>query len=99
MGKHRRKLVLGLLTAVAVISYAAWSHFYALPRGINRDGFGRIELGMTQAEVEAILGARSAETAGNNPFAPCEPPAGYVEAKGHAPDCRCECWFSAWGSV
>jgi hypothetical protein len=83
---------------LGLIVYAGW-WLFALPRGINRDGVGRIKVGMTLAEVEAILGARSGETAGNNPFDVCEPPVGHVMAKGHPPDCRYESWYSSWGAI
>jgi hypothetical protein len=99
MSKRRAAWAGVAAAGLGLIGYAGWWWLFALPRGINRDGFGRIELGMTQAEVEAVLGARSAETAGDCPFDVCEPPAGQVRAKGHPPECRYECWFSAWGSV
>jgi len=57
VAKVRPYLVLGLFVAVVGLAgYPVWREHRALPVGINRAGYDRIKVGMTEAEVEAILG-------------------------------------------
>ena len=60
MLNRSRVLVLGLVVAVlGLVGSACWWWLFALPRGVNRDGFERIRVGMTLQDVEAILGGPS----------------------------------------
>jgi hypothetical protein len=59
MRKHRRKLLVSLVAAgvVGLVAFAGWLWHLGLRARINQVAFEHIRVGMTQAEVEAILGA------------------------------------------
>jgi hypothetical protein len=59
---RRLFLLLGCLVAAAVVSWVAlW--LIVPPDRVNREAFGRVRLGMTEAEVEEVLGRPAAEGA------------------------------------
>jgi hypothetical protein len=58
MRNRRRILVLATLIAIGLAGYLGWRHFFGLPAGVNYRGFELTREGMTQAEVEKILGKR-----------------------------------------
>jgi hypothetical protein len=56
MKPRRRKLLAVLIAAIGFAALAESWWLFLRPPGINRRGFDRIQVGMSQGEVEAILG-------------------------------------------
>jgi hypothetical protein len=92
MSKLRRKFPVALVAVVGVVAFAGW---LLVPRpGIDRGTFERIQEGMTQAEVEAILGVERRGRRGVF-VGPVE----FVLAKADTKNYRCEGWWSDAGCV
>jgi hypothetical protein len=68
----RRKLLLGVGTATLLV-LAGHLLLPLLPRpgaGITPDNYERIQVGMTEKEVEAVLGARAGDYSGGRAYFP-----------------------------
>ncbi len=61
---RRRKLLLGTLLGLALLAGCALFVLWPRPSRVTRENFLRIQLGMSRAEVEAILGAPGDYTTG-----------------------------------
>jgi hypothetical protein len=73
--RRRRLLLLGV-AALALLGLAALLFALFVPRpgaGITRENFERIRTGMTEREVEGILGARSGDYSGGRAYIPASP--------------------------
>jgi hypothetical protein len=56
MKTRRRRLFVGVIAAGGLVAFVAWLWLVPPHHHINRDSFEKIRRGMTQAQVEAILG-------------------------------------------
>src|SRR5262249_19271418 len=95
MRKQHRRLLAALVVSAGVVRVLAFAGLLLVPRpGVDRDHFERIQEGMTQAEVEAILGAERRGRLGEF-IGPVE----FVLPKADTQHYRCEDWWSDSGCV
>jgi hypothetical protein len=100
------KRMLGLVgVAAGLIAFVGWRAFAPPPPRINLDSFARIQPGMTQAEVEAILGVPPGDYAAAGSVRPTlgvnpnELPAGARREDWWAEEAAVAVWFGQDGRV
>jgi hypothetical protein len=97
---HRQKLLVALVVAVGLGAFLGW-WIFVRSAGVNRRSFDRIQTGMSQREVEAILGGPPGDytEAGSNSFDWSCVPRESVAPQTDTDGCRREVWLAGGLSV